>query len=93
MSGFLAHLIDAEDLPGGGIEHDPLASDGANHNDLAIRGEAGGLGLLPNIITPHNSPEEREREYENLVSDDVLSFVHTLRECPTCAASYHGPQL
>ena len=59
MSGFLAHLIDAEDLPGGGIEHDPLASDGANHNDLAIRGEAGGLGLLPNIITPHHSPEER----------------------------------
>ena len=73
MSGFLTHLIDAEDLPGGSIEHDPLAGDGADYNDLAIRREAGGLGLLPHIITPHNSPEERG-EYED-GADDVLSFV------------------
>ena len=62
------HLVDAEHLPGGGAEHDPLAGDGAHHDDLAIRGEAGGLCLLPHIIAPHYSPAEET----HMMSDDGL---------------------
>ena len=39
-------LVHAEDLPGPGVEDDPLAGDGADHQDLPVGGEAGGLGLL-----------------------------------------------
>ena len=60
LSCVKTHLVDAVHLPGGGTEHHPLASNGAHHYDLTIRGEAGRLGLLPHIITPHYSPEEEK---------------------------------
>ena len=40
------------DFSGVDIEHDPLALHGTDHNDLAVGGEGGWLGLLADIIAP-----------------------------------------
>ena len=53
-----ALLVDTEHLPGGGAQHDPLARHGPHHDHLAVRREAGGLGLLPHVVAPDDGPGE-----------------------------------
>ena len=73
VNGLGPVLVHAKHLPRVDVEDDPLAGECADDDDLAVRGEGGGLGLLPHVVAPHHAVAQRVPQVDHSRNNSFIS--------------------